>query len=114
MRGSMDETTVEPDGELLEALAIAAPAPFPESVWHRLFEHGLSRGAGPRKIGRAARPFLAPSRWPNWGSGRDFWRGARSWRTFHLSGKQTGTTQPVCPAGNLPHGRITAGHGRGY
>jgi len=60
MRGSMDKTTVELDGELLEALAIAAPAPLPGSVWHRLFEHGLSRGGRPRKTGRAALPVSGP------------------------------------------------------
>jgi hypothetical protein len=52
----MAETATELNGELLEALAIAAPATPPEGVWNRLIEHGLSRGGRPCKTGHAARP----------------------------------------------------------
>jgi hypothetical protein len=56
----MAASAVELNVELLEALAIAAPAVPAESVWNRLVQHGLSRGGRPRKTGDAARPVSGP------------------------------------------------------
>jgi hypothetical protein len=69
----IDETPVELDGELLKALAIAAPVTPSETVWNRLIEHGLSRGGRPRKTGHAARPVSGPVTLAELGFKKGFW-----------------------------------------